>query len=114
METGTMHQVIVSAKQRRGDSLQSGHIEALFLVTHSSSALVVIFHLAFTLEDRHLFSVCQHFLLWLTKRSALEYQFLSLYLYLPMLSLSLSLSLYLSLLFWFPVGDDGDVLVSIY
>lgn len=53
-------------------SLQAGHIS---LVTHSSSALVVISHLAFTLEDRHLFSVCQHFLHWFTEEASLEYQF---------------------------------------
>lgn len=45
------------------------------LVSHFSSALVVIFHLAFTLEDRHLFSVCQHFLHWFTNEGVLEYQF---------------------------------------
>lgn len=66
MEKVTVHQVIVFV------SAVGSHKS---LVSHSSSALVVIFHLAFTLEDQHLFLVCQHFLQWFMEEATLEYKF---------------------------------------
>lgn len=71
------------------------------LVTRSSSSLDVIFCSAFTLEGRHLLSVCQHFLHWFTRLQT----WISI---ICVLSRSLALCLSPSFFFWFQGGNVSN------